>query len=105
MSRYLVIATLVLALLFGGLAWWQSERAEALTTELDQAKSELIQKDIQIQQHKDAEAIFNSRLAEVRRESLELEAELSTLQNMEGRDAPLSDLLRATSAAIDRLRF
>ena len=104
MIRYVAIAALILAIGLGGVAWWQHDRAKTLSAYLEESQSKLAVANATIEQHQSAELIWKDRLLQAQRETRELETELSTLQNMEGRDAPLSDLLRATGDAVDRLR-
>jgi uncharacterized protein HemX len=104
MIRYVAIAALILAIGLGGVAWWQHDRAKSLAADLETSQSKLSIANATIAQHQSAELIWKDRLLQAQRETRELETELSTLQNMEGRDAPLSDLLRATGDAVDRLR-
>ena len=104
MMRYLAVAGFALALLLGLLVWRQSDRIKSLSADLQLVQENLSTANEKIKQAHQAEVIWKDRLLQMQREARELDAELSTLQNMEGRDAPLSDLLRATGDAADRLR-
>ena len=103
MLKYALIGSLMLSLALTSAVWFQSSRADSLQIELQQANDKLVVRDAIIRQRNAADAIHKARIEELERESEELRVEIDTLNDMEGRDAPLSDLLRATGTAADRL--
>jgi len=103
-TRYALIGSLLLTLALGGVAWFQSSRVAALESDLKDAEATIQTQATALEQRRSADAIYKARIEELERESAALTAELESLNTMEGRNAPLSDLLRATGAAADRLR-
>lgn len=98
------LPTLIAALAVGFGVWWvldlksdnRSLRAENEGLAVDLAASKRA-----VAQVAAADAVHRAHIERMARENAALDVALTDLQNMGGRDAPLSDLLRATA---DRLR-
>lgn len=103
MVRYLPTALVALALAAG--VWWLvgvvRDRAE-LSAALRAARVELATKDAALAQAREAARVHRAYLDRLETERARWAAIKADLQTMEGRDAPLSDLLRATAERLFR---
>lgn len=100
MTKYLTIAALVSIIAMGGVAWRASSQRDAAQAEADQLARELTTAIRAIEDAKLAAEVHRAHIARLAEEARETARLLAELEQMEGQDAPLSDLLDATA---DRL--
>jgi len=85
--------------------WWLvrvvQDRAE-LSAALDAARVEIATRDVALAQAQEAARVHRAYLSRLEADRANWAATLADLQSMEGRDAPLSDLLRATAERLFR---
>ncbi|WP_143542815.1 hypothetical protein [Cereibacter azotoformans] len=86
MTKYLALAGLLTALVFGALAWHWQRQAAGLAADLATARAQLAQR-------AEADAVHRAYIARLEEERARWGDLTRDLQSMEGRDAPLSDHL------------
>lgn len=90
----------ICALAIGGALWWVLSvvhERDALQADLRSARIELATARAALEQAAEAARVHRAYLEKAEEERGRWEALALDLQNMEGRDAPLSDLLGATA--------
>lgn len=96
--RYLPSLLAAVALVAG--IWWLvglvRDQAE-LSAALDAARVEIATHEVALKQAREAARVHRAYLDRAEDERARWAATLAELQSMEGRDAPLSDLLRTTA--------
>lgn len=100
MTRYALLAALLGALTLSGALWWSMSRNGVLRSERDALRVSLASARAAMAQAEEAAAVHRIYLDRQQAETERWAALARDLQKMEGRDAPLSALLRATA---DRL--
>jgi len=102
-QRYLLAGVAAVAVALGAYAWWQQSRAVRLAGQLEIARASVMTLTRAAEQAAEANAVNRAHLARMEAELAASAAEIEGLMQMEGRDAPLSPLLRASGAAADRI--
>ncbi|WP_444668330.1 hypothetical protein [Cereibacter changlensis] len=102
MTRYIIPALLALSLALGGGAWFWQRQAAARGADLREARATISQRDAVIEQHRRAAEVYRAHLKRMEDEVAAWAALETDLEAMEGRDADLSDHLRAASERLWR---
>lgn len=97
MGRYALAAALALALGLGAALWWLSARNNALTSQVASLRVSVASAQHALKQAETAAAVHRAYLARAEVDAERWRAVQNDLQSMEGRDAPLSPLLRTTA--------
>jgi len=97
MGRYALAAALALALGLAAALWWLSARNNALTSQVASLRVSVASAQHALKQAETAAAVHRAYLARAEVDAERWRAVQNDLQSMEGRDAPLSPLLRTTA--------
>jgi len=96
-SRYGLAAALAVVLALCAALWWLSARNDALTAQVASLRVSVASAQHALEQAETAAAVHRAYLARAEADAERWRAIQNDLQSMEGRDAPLSPLLRATA--------
>ncbi|WP_321831295.1 hypothetical protein [Thalassovita sp.] len=97
MGRYALAAALAVVLALFAALWWLSARNDALTAEVAALRVSVASAQHALEQAETAAAVHRAYLARAEADAERWRAVQNDLQSMEGRDAPLSPLLRTTA--------
>lgn len=97
MSRYAFAAALAAVLALCAALWWLSARNNALTSQVASLRVSVVSAQHALKQAETAAAVHRAYLARAEADAERWRAVQNDLQSMEGRDAPLSPLLRTTA--------
>lgn len=97
MSRYALAAALAVFLGLCAALWWLSARNNALTSQVASLRVSVASAQLALEQAETAAAVHRAYLARAEVDAERWRAVQNDLQSMEGRDAPLSPVLRATA--------